>query len=529
MSIAAEAGTSDASRQDDLTLRYGSPSTRRSMTKILATLGPSTDGREMIRKLVENGVSLFRLNFSHGSFKDHAQRLGTVRAVADEMTRALAVVGDLPGPKIRVTRVPDGGITVAAGRDIIFRRGVPEAMAEETPVFGCTYERLIEEAEPGHRVLINDGAIRALVVDREEHQGAFQLRCRVTTGGLISSSKGVNLPDSDISAPAITERDWECVRWAVKHGLDYLALSFVRRADEVIELKRGIAELSGLDPDEAAHGDAPRSEMTPVIAKIEKPQAVERIEEIVEAADGVMIARGDLGVEMELPLVPIIQKRIMAAARRHGTPCIVATQMLESMISNPAPTRAEVSDVANAIFDGADAVMLSGETAVGAHPELVVDLMRRVALAAEDEVSAMPRRSTPPARLQESQHRLSALAHGVWHVANDIGATFVVCWSQTGRSAQVLSQIGLRVPIIAFSSDRRATRRMALLGGVIPGFEPDPPTHRSDFAALIDRVLLASGLARPGDRVVTLSGKPFGISGVENTITVQILGSASPC
>ncbi len=528
MSTTAEAAASEPSHRDDLAMRYGAPSTNRSMTKIVATLGPSTDGRDMVRKLIESGVSLFRLNFSHGSFKDHAQRLGAVRAVADEMTRAIAIIGDLPGPKIRVTRVPDGGLMVDAGRDILFRRDVPEALPGDPPVFGCTYAGLIDEVEPGHRVLINDGAIRALVVDREEGESGPQLRCRVTTGGLVSSSKGVNLPDSDIKAPAITEKDWECVRWAVKHGLDYLALSFVRRPDEVLELKREIARLSGLDPEEAAVGDSPRAEMTPVIAKIEKPQAVERIEEIVEVSDGIMVARGDLGVEMELPLVPIIQKRIMAAARRHGTPCIVATQMLETMINSPAPTRAEVSDVANAIFDGADAVMLSGETAVGRHPELVVDLMRRVALATEAEVATMPRRSTPPVRLQESQHRLSALAHGVWHVANDIGASFVVCWSQTGRSAQVLSQIGLRIPIIAFSSDRRATRRMALLGGVIPGYEPDPPTHRSDFAALIDRVLLASGLARPGDRVVTLSGKPFGISGVENTITVQILGSASP-
>lgn len=517
--------TSEAQRQ--LSARYGA-ATPRSMTKVLATLGPSTDAREIIRKLVEAGASMFRLNFSHGSFKDHAQRLGTVRSVSDEMSRAIAVVGDLPGPKIRVTRVPDGGINVEAGCDILFRAGLDDAIPGDPPVFGCTYERLIDEAAPGHRVLINDGAIRALVVDREEGPDGFQLRCRITTGGLVSSSKGVNLPDSDISAPAITERDWECVRWAVKHGLDYLALSFVRRADEVIELKRGIAELSGINPDEAAHGDAPRSEMTPVIAKIEKPQAVERIEEIVEAADGIMVARGDLGVEMELPLVPIIQKRIIAAAHLHGTPCIIATQMLESMIENPSPTRAEVSDVANAILDGADAVMLSGETAVGKHPALAVDQMRRVALATEGERRRLPGRSTPPARLQESQHRLSALAHGVWHVANDVGAKIVVCWSQTGRSAQLLSQIGLRVPIIAFSSDRRATRRMALLGGVIPGYEAEPPLHRSDFASLIDRTLLTSGLAKPGDRVVSLSGKPFGIAGVENTITVQVLGSASP-
>ena len=515
-------------RPADISARYGSASPR-SMTKILATLGPSTDGAERIRSLVDNGASLFRLNFSHGSFKDHAQRLGAIRAVAEETSRALCVIGDLPGPKIRVTRVAGGGITVDAGSDILFRNNLDEAIPGDPPVFGCTYEKLVDEAHPGHRILINDGAIRALVVEREEHERGFHLRCRVTTGGLVTSSKGVNLPDSDITAPAITDRDWECVRWAVKHGLDYLALSFVRRAEEVIELKRAIAELSGLDPDEAAHSDALRAEMTPVIAKIEKPQAVEHIEDIAEAADGVMVARGDLGVEMELPLVPIMQKRIAAATRRHGVPVIIATQMLESMIENPAPTRAEVSDVANAILDGADAVMLSGETAVGKHPELVVDLMRRVALATEEEMRSAPSRSTPPVRLQESQHRLSALAHGVWHVANDIGAKMVVCWSQTGRSAQLLSQMGLRVPIIAFSSDRRATRRMALLGGVIPGHEPEPPLHRSDFAALIDRTLLASGLAVPGDRVVTLAGKPFGIAGVENTITLQVLGSASPC
>jgi len=276
MSTTAHAATQPR-ETTDLAERYGT-AVRRSMTKILATLGPSTDGRETLQKLVDNGVSLFRLNFSHGSFKDHAQRLGTVRSVAEEMQRAIAVVGDLPGPKIRVTRVAGGGIELTAGTDIIFRAGVDEAIPGETPVFGCTYGKLIDEVKAGHRVLINDGAIRALAVEREDGPDGPQLRCRVTTGGLISSSKGVNLPDSDISAPAITERDWECVRWAVKHGLDYLALSFVRRADEVITLKRKIAELSGIDPDEAVQGEALRSEMTPVISKIEKPQAVERID-----------------------------------------------------------------------------------------------------------------------------------------------------------------------------------------------------------------------------------------------------------
>jgi pyruvate kinase len=496
---------------------------RPTRAKIVATLGPASEAPEMVRRLIEAGVCVFRLNFSHGGPADHLRRLMAVRSVAADLNRPIAVMGDLCGPKIRVGKVPSPGIEVKPGQDVILRRGIDVAGTDGgAALLPVTYPALVDEVLPGQRVLINDGAIRMLAVERH----GDDLRARVTTGGLITSGKGINLPDSTIGAPAITEQDWRNVEWAVEHGLDFLALSFVRRAEEVVELKDRLCGMCPVDryrddPTAAAVGCG-----IPVVAKIEKPQALADLERIVDAADAVMVARGDLGVEMDLSQVPIAQKRIVAVAQEYGKPCIVATQMLETMIENATPTRAEASDVANAVFDGAGAVMLSGETAVGKHPALVVETMRRIIEAAETFLADQPVRESPPSKLVESRYATAALAHGAWHIATDIGARLVVCWSQAGGTARYLSQNDFRVPIVAYTSSALAARRMALLKGVIPIHAP-APAGLGDFTNLAERDLLERAWASRGEPVLLVAGKPLGQVKATNSIATLYVGDAS--
>ncbi|MFG0283709.1 MAG: pyruvate kinase [Phycisphaerales bacterium JB039] len=481
-------------------------------TKIVATIGPASESPEMLRRLILAGVSVMRFNFSHGTLAEHERRLRDVRAIAAEMARPVAVLGDLPGPKIRVGVVPEGGVEVVSGQEIIFERGREmAAIVDGAPTFGVTYPELIGEVEPGQRVLINDGAIRLLAVD---HDGQ-RLRCLVTIGGLITSGKGINLPETSVAVPSLTERDWELTRWAVAHGVDYLALSFVRRAEDITLLRGRIADYA------CNIGGG----QTPIVAKIEKPQAVGNIEAITDAADALMVARGDLGVEMDIAQVPLAQKRIIRACEDWGKPCIVATQMLESMITSAAPTRAEATDVANAIFDGADAVMLSGETAIGRHPDLVVETMHRIARAAEGSGLIKSDEPSPPVQLVASRYQTAALAHGAWHVARDTAAAMVVCWSQHGGTARYLSQNGFAVPIVAYTSDEASSRRMALLRGVTPVLMRPPASGLlGDWTDEVERDLLGRGWVRSGDVVVMLAGKPLGRARATNSIAVLRIG-----
>ncbi len=497
--------------------------------KIVATLGPASDSPEMVRKLIEAGVGVFRLNFSHGGLDDQLTRLRTVREAADALRRPICVMGDLQGPKMRVGHVPDlspgGGIVVEAGDDVLFRVNHEEAEMngsgdDVVAVLGTTFDSIFTDVEPGQRVLINDGAIRMLAVERRAGEW---LRCRVTVGGRITSSKGINLPESDLSVPAITPRDWACVEWAVRHGVDALALSFVRAPGEVLELKE---KLEGMVSIEREHGSDPLANRIPVIAKIEKPQAVEQLDAIVEAADGIMVARGDLGVEMETQQVPVVQKFIIERCRKLGKPTIVATQMLETMIDSPIPTRAEASDVANAIFDGADAVMLSGETAVGRHPALVVETMRRITEAAEAWIAHLPH-APSEADLPEFRFRSAALALGAWHVVEKAGVKIVAVWSESGGMARYLSQTGFRVPILAFSSSGSACRRMNMLGGVIP-VQSDPPGDGtlSAWTDHVESLILERRYADEGDAVVLIAGKPLGSVLGQDAMAILRLGDS---
>ncbi|MEL6329788.1 MAG: pyruvate kinase [Planctomycetota bacterium] len=499
--------------------------------KIVATLGPASEAPDMVSKLIENGVNIFRLNFSHGDLDEQLDRLRTVRRVADGLGRPIAVLGDLQGPKMRVGPVPDldgsGGVEVRTGDDVLFKKG--QGDAELVPgdddlcaVFGTTFNAIFSDVEPGQRVLVNDGAIRMLAVERKRGE---ELRCRVTHGGKVTSNKGINLPESDLSVPAITERDWTCVEWGVRHGVDFFALSFVRTPDEILTLKRRLRELCA-----ELHCDIkdPFAHDIPVVAKIEKPQALVNLEAIVEVVDGIMVARGDLGVEMEVHQVPVAQKHIVEMCAEHGRPCIVATQMLETMIEEPAPTRAEASDVANAIFDGADAVMLSGETAVGKHPDLVVETMARIVRSAEDWIDHQPHEPTAPSKLTEYPFRSAALAAGAWHITKRVAAKLCVVWSQSGGMARYLSQHDFRVPVVAFTSSDLAARRMALFGGVTP-IRVDPPGDAS-LAAWTDQVeelIIARGWVEEGDPVVLCAGKPLGSIKAQDILAILRVGDSN--
>jgi len=497
------------------------------LTKIVATIGPASEDEATLRRLILAGASIFRLNFSHGTPDEHADRLRTIRRVSSELRTCVGVLGDLPGPKIRVGAVPDispddssggggaRGILLTVGQEVLLSRDAHEAGLADGPgstaVLPMTYGDLVDEVQPGQRVLINDGAIRMLAIGREPDANA--MRCCVTGGGRVTSGKGINLPETDVRAPALTDRDRELAGWAVEHEVDYLALSFVRSAGEIEELR-----------DLLASGGGGGTSM-PIIAKIEKPQALRAIEEIAQAADGIMVARGDLGVEMDIPEVPPAQKRIIRAAGRWGKPCIVATQMLETMIDSAIPTRAEASDVANAIFDRAGAVMLSGETAVGRHPTLVVDTMTRIARAAEASDDAGHDEPSPPARAKQTRYRTAALAHGAWHLARDLGVRAIACWSQHGGTARYLSQNNFATPIIAWSSDPATTRRMALLRGVYPVLADPPPNGRlADWTDMVEEHLVGHGWAAEGDQVVLIAGRPLGTPKAVNSLSVLEIG-----
>lgn len=485
-------------------------------TKIVATVGtpgmPSAE-RQTLARLAEAGVSVFRLNFSHGELDQYEQTLRRIREVENDAGRPIGVLGDLSGPKIRVGPVVKGGIYAQAGEDVVFQR---QEIVAEGLRFSVTYPGLIDDIAPGQKLLVNDGAVRMLVVDRS----ADEITCRVITPGLISSGKGINLPATDLHVDAITDKDWICLEWAVAHELDFVAMSFVRRADEVRQLKARLIELA----------QANNCRPIPIVAKIEKPEALDNLQAILDEVDVIMVARGDLGVEMDLARVPIIQKQVVESSLRHGTPCIVATQMLESMIHSPVPTRAEASDVANAILDGADAIMLSGETAVGRHPVLTVATMCRIAESTETFVGWQSRLTGGLPQQQQCRldagHWTGAIAAGTQTIAREIDAKLIVAWTRTGVTAIHLSQNRFPVPVVVCSDDLCTLRRLTVLHGIIP-LRMSLPASIDQFTSQVSRVLLEMKLAEPGDAVIVLAGHPVGQDSATNSLAVHYLGNPS--
>ncbi|WP_206291061.1 pyruvate kinase [Humisphaera borealis] len=480
-------------------------------TKIVATMGPAVSSAETLFSLFQAGCDICRLNFSHGELDQHLHTLRLIREAAARFDQPIAVLGDLCGPKIRLGKVADeggvGGMPIAVGDELIIQRA---------PILGgngrvsTIYDHFVDDVQVGDRIFIEDGLLRFVCIDKTYSQ----LKCQCTVGGILKSAKGINLPTTKVSIPSITDRDWQCVDWAIENDLDYLALSFVRKADDLHLIRQHLVnKVSDIN----------------LIAKIEKAEAITEIESIIDASDGLMVARGDLGVEMDLADVPIIQKDLVRRCQVAGKPVIVATQMLQSMIEQSSPTRAEVSDVANAIYDGTDAVMLSGETSVGKFPVGVVHTMAHIAEKTEQYLATLP----PPrdARLQlKTLQMSSALARGIWQMVEDLKAKLVIVWSQTGATARIFSKYRFNVPIIALSSDHRALRRMALHYGVIPQ-EMVPPDDLGTLVREVDRLAIDRKFAKPGDRIIITAGASLGTPMALNGIVIHTLGenlSASP-
>jgi pyruvate kinase len=474
-------------------------------TKIVATMGPACQDVDTLHSLFQAGVDVCRLNFSHGDLAGHLLMLRNIREAAARWDQPIAVLGDLGGPKIRLAKISDvdglGGMPIQTGDELIIQRA---SIVGQKGRVSSIYSQLVDDVMIGHRIFIEDGQLRFICTEKN----ISELRCNCTVGGILKSSKGINLPDSSVNVPSITDRDWECVDWAIENDLDYLALSFVRSAED-LELLR--EHLRNKESD--IH----------LIAKIEKAEALAHIEGIVEASDGLMIARGDLGVEMDVAQVPIIQKDLIRRCQTSGKPVIVATQMLQSMIEQATPTRAEVSDVANAIFDGTDAVMLSGETSVGKFPLGSVHMMAHVADVTEDYLISS-KSATPVTLSSSATLRFSAaIARGVGQIVNDLKVKLVVIWSQTGATARIFSKSRFPVPLVALSSDHRALRRMSLHFGVIP-HEMEPPRTMQDLVDGVDLLVRERKFAVPGDRIVIVTGAALGTPGTLNGIVLHTLG-----
>ncbi|WP_022797690.1 pyruvate kinase [Thermus islandicus] len=465
-------------------------------TKIVATLGPATDSREVIRALAEAGADVFRMNFSHGTPEDHKRRAAWVREVSEELGRTLALLQDLQGPKIRIGRFRGGRVELRPGQPFVLTRAPVEG--DEARV-SLTYPGLPEDVVPGQVLLLDDGRIRL----RVERVVGDEIQTRVEVGGVLSDHKGINVPGADLSIPALSEKDIQDLALGAEIGVDWVAISFVRTRDDLLLARHYLAR----------YGSRAR-----LMAKIEKPSAVARFEEILEEADGIMVARGDLGVEMPLEEVPIVQKRIILRCIAAGKPVITATQMLESMVQNPSPTRAEASDVANAIFDGTDAVMLSAETAAGAYPVEAVAMMSRIAKAVEASPEFLHKlnvlRPSPTPTTQD------AIAQAADDIVEAVGARAIVVFTATGSSARRIARTRPQVPILALTPSLEVRNQLALVWGVLPHLAPDPQ-DTDDMVRIALQAVKALGLAQVGERVVIAAGVPFGVRGTTNLLRVE--------
>jgi pyruvate kinase len=465
-------------------------------SKIVATLGPASSDREVLGGMVEAGLDVVRLNFSHGERADHRARFELVRAVAAECGRNLAVLVDLQGPKIRVGMVDGNGIKLDRGREAVLVAGADRAPDAEIPV---VYPQLAADVRPGDQILLDDGAIGLRVRDVDGER----VRCQVERGGVVRSRKGVNLPGVAVSAPSLTAKDQADLATAVEMGADYLALSFVRKPDDVVQAKQALADRGG---------------DIPVVAKLERPEAIDRLDEILEVSDAVMVARGDLGVELAVERVPPLQKRIIARANSLGVPVITATQMLESMVASPRPTRAEASDVANAIFDGTDAVMLSQETAIGQYPVEAVATMGRIAREAE----ASPHLSAPPPPAVGGLDVAATVCKAAVQVATDLQAKAIVAFTESGATARFVSRFRPRVPIIGLTTSDAARRRMTLYWGVEAATPLKVGTDLREMIAEGDECICNEGMVAPGDLVVVVAGTPGGRGGTNRVIAHRV-------
>ncbi|HEY9736780.1 MAG TPA: pyruvate kinase [Trichocoleus sp.] len=466
-------------------------------TKIVATIGPATQDANVLRALIEAGATTLRLNFSHGTHEDHQRSIRLIRQLSFELNQPVGILQDLQGPKIRLGKFEHGSIQLQKGDPFTL---TSRTLTGTQEISSVTYDRLSDEVPVGSTILLDDGRVEMEVLEVDHEQQA--LHCRVVVGGILSNSKGVNFPGVYLSIKAMTDKDRRDLMFGLNQGVDWVALSFVRNPQDVLEIKELIANAG---------------KQVPVIVKIEKHEAIEQMESILSLADGVMVARGDLGVELPAEEVPILQKRLIEISNRLGIPVITATQMLDSMVSNPRPTRAEVSDVANAILDGTDAVMLSNETAVGRFPVEAVATMARIALRAEQDA--------PPRQLNEMSGARSipnAISQAVSKIASQLNASAIMTLTKSGATARNVSKFRPRTPILAITPHVDIARQLQLVWGVRPLLVLDLPSTSQTFQAAMN-VAQEKGFLREGDLVVMTAGTLQGVSGSTDLVKVDVV------
>ena len=462
-------------------------------TKIICTIGPASEAPEVIRELIASGMRVARLNFSHGTLGDHEQKIHIIRRIAKEMDKPVAILQDLGGPKIRLGHIPEPGVRLEPGSHMILTTQTVDGSEQRISV---SYPLLGEEVKTGDRILLADGFLEL----RVRSVNGSEIHCEVITGGVLTSHKGINLPSGTIRMPSMTDKDREDLHFGLGHDVDYIALSFVRTAADIRKIK------------EIIHRE---NKNTPVIAKIEKHEAIDHYEEILDAADAIMVARGDLGVEIPLEEVPIIQKRLIQKANALGKPVITATQMLRSMVDAPRPTRAEASDVANAVLDGTDAVMLSEETATGNYPVQAARYMIRIVAEAEktyphDRYLKM----VPEKEISDS------VTYAVCVLADHLDATAILAPTQSGRTAIQISRFRPKQPIIAFAPSLTTVRRLSLFRGIFPHLMSEP-RDTDDMIEKVSKGAVETGDLAEGDLAVITAGHPVWVSGTTNMIRVK--------
>jgi pyruvate kinase len=463
-------------------------------TKIIATIGPASSSPAIIAKLIRAGMDAARLNFSHGDWNDHTIRIRNIRLEAEKTGKQIAIIQDLQGPKLRVGAVENDAVTLRRGDTLVLT--TRKVMGTGT-LLSVTYPRLTMDLKAGDQVLLDDGRLELRVVSK----GAGSLRCKVVRGGVLMSHKGVNLPGAKLSLPSLSHKDKADLRFGIAQGVDYIALSFVRSANDISATRRFL-NMHGVD--------------IPIIAKIEKPEAIRNLDEIIRAADGVMVARGDLGVEMSPEQVPLLQKKIINACNLADKPVITATQMLESMIENPQPTRAEASDVANAILDGTDCVMLSGETAMGNYPVQAVAVMARIAVQAETALIQVP----PDTHISGPDE---SIAHAACRAAGEQHAKAIVTFTQSGSTALLVSKHRPGMGIIAATPFEHIARKISLYWGVTPVILKTKKTT-DNMIESVERIMLEKKLAKLRDLIVITAGVPIGVAGSTNMMKIHRVG-----
>ncbi|MEV7421704.1 pyruvate kinase [Streptomyces sp. NPDC091212] len=470
-------------------------------SKIVCTLGPAVDSYEQLKSLIEAGMNVARLNMSHGSHPEHEERYHRVRKAAADTGRAVGVLVDLQGPKIRLETFAEGPVELVRGDEFTI---TTEDVAGDKSICGTTYKGLPGDVSKGDQILINDGNVELRVVSVE----GPRVKSIVIEGGVISDHKGINLPGAAVNVPALSEKDIDDLRFGLRMGCDMVALSFVRDATDVLDVHKIMDE---------------EGRRVPVIAKVEKPQAVANMESVVAAFDSVMVARGDLAVEYPLEKVPMVQKRLIELCRRNAKPVIVATQMMESMITNSRPTRAEASDVANAILDGADAVMLSAESSVGAYPIETVKTMSKIVVAAEEELLSKGLQPLVPGKKPRTQG--GSVARAACEIADFLGGKALVAFTQSGDTARRLSRYRTEQPILAFTTDESTRNQLALSWGV-ESFIVRWVSSTDEMVDLVDEELLKLQRYNEGDAMIITAGSPPGVPGTTNMVRVHHLGGA---